>query len=226
MPEEINRVMADHLSTWLFAPTETAVANLRNEGITNGVHQVGDVMYDTFLIGSRLAPERSKILNEFTLKPKKFSLLTLHRAENTDDPARLQAILETLAGLDQAIIFPIHPRTRKKLQEEGIDLSGGALRLIDPVGYFDMVMLEMNAAAIFTDSGGVQKEAYLAEVPCITLREETEWVETVATGWNKLVGADPAVIRAAARLDWVGTKHPPLYGDGNAAGRIVAVLAG
>jgi UDP-GlcNAc3NAcA epimerase len=224
MPEEINRVVADHLSDRLFAPTETAVVNLKNEGITGGVHRVGDVMYDTFLIGSRLAPERSKILKELKLQPKEFLLLTLHRAENTDDFSRLKAILEALAGLDQTVVFPIHPRTRNKLQEAGIVLPDGALHLIDPVGYFDMVMLELNSAAVFTDSGGVQKEAYMAGVPCITLRGETEWVETVTAGWNKIVGADPALIRAAARLDWVATEHPLLYGDGNAAGKIAVVL--
>jgi UDP-GlcNAc3NAcA epimerase len=181
-------------------------------------------MYDMFLIGSRLAPERSQILKELKLQPKEFLLVTLHRAENTDDPARLQTILEALAGLDRPVIFSIHPRTRNKLQETGMDLPDGALKLIDPVGYFDMVMLEMNAAAVFTDSGGVQKEAYMAGVPCITLRSETEWVETVTAGWNKIVGADPALIRAAARLDWVAKKHPSLYGDGNAAGRIAVVL--
>jgi UDP-GlcNAc3NAcA epimerase len=225
MPEEINRIMADHVSTWLLAPTATAVRNLSAEGIITGVHLTGDVMYDAFLAVSRVARERSAILTTLRLACGKYSLLTLHRAENTDDPKRLRAIVSTLNELGQPVIFPIHPRTRAKLKEFGIHLEEKALRMIEPVGYFDMLNLELNACRIFTDSGGVQKEAYMAKVPCITLRDETEWVETVAARWNLLVGADPEAMMAAAGLDWVGSDYPSLFGDGNAAGKIVKIIS-
>ncbi len=226
MPEEINRIMADHISTWLFAPTAAAVGHLKREGITEGVSLVGDVMYDTFLFGSKLVPDRSRIVGELGLTPQSYALLTLHRAENTDDPERLGAIINTLNDAGQPIIFPVHPRTRKKLQELGDAVRTDTLRLVEPVGYFDMLNLELHAAVIFTDSGGVQKEAYMAKVPCITLRDETEWVETVEVGWNRLVGADPAAIRAALSLDWVGQKYPLLFGDGRAANKIAEQLLG
>lgn len=225
MPEEINRVMADHVSTWLLAPTETAIHNLTAEGIVKGVYLTGDVMYDAFLAASKVARERSGILTILGQTLGKYSLLTLHRAENTDDPKRLRAIIDTLNELDQPVIFPIHPRTRAKLKEFGIHLEGKALRLTEPVGYFDMLALELNACRIFTDSGGVQKEAYMAKVPCITLRDDTEWVETIAAGWNRLVGADPEAIKAAADLLWVGSDYPALFGDGNAAQKIVQIIA-
>jgi UDP-N-acetylglucosamine 2-epimerase len=226
MPEEINRILADHVSTWLFPPTATAVEHLRHEGITAGVHQVGDVMYDTFLFGSALVAERSRILESFDLGRKQYSLLTLHRAENTDDPERLTAIVNTLNETGQRIIFPVHPRTRQKLKELGAAIHTSGLTLVDPVGYFDMLNLELHAAVIFTDSGGVQKEAYMAKVPCITLRDETEWLETVTVNWNRLAGADPDAIRAALALDWVGADYPPLFGDGKAAQKIAHILAG
>lgn len=224
MPEEINRVMADHISTWLFAPTKTAVNNLKHEGITQGVHLVGDVMYDIFLPMAKIAPSKSNMLFSLCLKAKAFSLLTLHRAENTDDPERLSLIINTLNNLRQTIVFPIHPRTKAKLVEHGIVVNPETIKLIDPVGYFDMLTLELNSAMIFTDSGGVQKEAYLAQVPCITLRDETEWVETIEARWNKLVGADPDAIRDAARLNWIGNEYPKLFGDGKAAEKIIAII--
>ena len=224
MPEEINRVLTDHLATWLFAPTATAVANLSREGLTSGVDLAGDVMYDAFLLLSQQAGRYRSILETLELKPRRFALLTLHRAENTDDPARLAAILETLDTLDLPVIFPAHPRTRAKIMELGLQLAGKALRPIDPVGYFEMLNLESNAAVILTDSGGVQKEAYMAKTPCITLRDETEWVETVTACWNRLAGADPEKIRAALRLDWVGSDYPLLFGDGAAADRIATVV--
>jgi len=226
MPEEINRVMADHLATWLLAPTATAVRNLAMEGIVAGVHLTGDVMYDAFLAVSKVARERSTVLSTLHQIPGKYSLLTLHRAENTDDPKRLRTILNTLNELDQTVIFPIHPRTREKLKQFGLGPAEKALRMIEPVGYFDMLNLELNAYRIFTDSGGVQKEAYMAKVPCITLREETEWVETVEAKWNRLAGADPEAIKTASDLSWVGSDYPSLFGDGHAAGKIIQILAG
>jgi UDP-GlcNAc3NAcA epimerase len=225
MPEEINRIMADHISSWLLCPTQTAVRNLNSEGIVKGVHLTGDVMYDAFLAVSKVARERSAILATLGQTPGKYSLLTLHRAENTDDPKRLQAIVNTLNELDQPVIFPIHPRTRAKLKELGIHLEGKVLRMIDPVGYFDMLTLELNARRIFTDSGGVQKEAYMAKVPCITLRDDTEWVETIDARWNRLVGANPEAIKVAADLNWVGSDYPALFGDGNAAQKIVQTIS-
>jgi UDP-GlcNAc3NAcA epimerase len=224
MPEEINRVVADHVSAWLLAPTETAIRNLTAEGIVAGVHLTGDVMYDAFLTAAKIAQERSGILNTLGQTPGKYSLLTLHRAENTDDPNRLRSIISALHELGQPVIFPLHPRTRAKLKEHGIDIGGRLLRMIEPVGYFDMLALELNASRIFTDSGGVQKEAYMAKVPCITLRDETEWVETVDAKWNILVGADPEAIKAAFDLHWLGTGYPALFGDGNAAQKIVRII--
>jgi UDP-GlcNAc3NAcA epimerase len=224
MPEEINRVMADHISTWLFAPTKTAVKNLKNEGINQGVHLVGDVMYDIFLAMAKIAPSKSTILNTLGLKPRAFSLLTLHRAENTDNPKRISLIINTLNNLKQTIIFPIHPRTKAKLLENNIMVNPEFIKLIEPIGYFDMLNLELNSSIIFTDSGGVQKEAYMAKTPCITLRDETEWVETVDVNQNKLVGADPDAIQDAIKLNWVGNVYPEIFGDGRAAEKISAII--
>lgn len=224
MPEEINRVLTDHIASQLFAPTQTAIDNLKAEGITNGVYLTGDVMYDAFLMMIKLIPYKSTIITELQLLPKDYYLLTLHRAENTDDPAKLRAIINTLNQCDSKVIFPIHPRTRAKLIEYGLVVNKGSLELIEPVGYFDMLSLESNAAIVFTDSGGVQKEAYMAGVPCVTLRDETEWVETVDAGWNRLVGADPDSIREAVALKWLNSAHPGLFGDGRAAQRIAELL--
>lgn len=226
MPEEINRIMTDHISTFLFPPTQTAVAHLQAEGITAGVHLVGDVMYDAFRMMSQRAAANSTIIADLGLGKGEFFLLTLHRAENTDNPSRLAAIIQTINQLDRKVIFPAHPRTQAKLKEYGIKLDGKAIQWIQPVGYFDMLNLELNAGLVLTDSGGVQKEAYMAKVPCITLRDETEWVETVTAKWNCLVGADPEAIREALELKWLGTEYPQLFGDGTAAEQIAQVLAG
>lgn len=224
MPEEVNRIVADHLATWLFAPTRAAIANLTSEGISQGVYRTGDVMYDAFLRMSQRAPSRSVILNTLHLSSKEYYLLTLHRAENTDDPAKLKAILSTLSQIDQKVIFPIHPRTLAKLAEYNLSFPKGSLQLIEPVGYFDMLTLELNAAIILTDSGGVQKEAYMAKTPCITLRDETEWVETVEAHWNCLVGSEPRAIREALYLKWLGSGYPDLFGDGAAGAQIAKML--
>src|SRR5713101_2688876 len=228
MPEEINRVLTDRISDLLYCPTPTAVANLRGEGITTGVEQVGDVMYDAALFYRGRARERSRILESLQLAPGKFVLATVHRAENTDDPARLRGILAGLAAVacDSPVVLALHPRTRKILAEQGLDNMPGGVRAIDAVPYLDMIRLEEAARAIVTDSGGVQKEAFFFHVPCITLREETEWVELIESGWNRLAGAAAERIAAAVRAASVPPGAPPvLYGDGDAAGKIVESLA-
>jgi len=191
MPEEINRVLTDHASDILFAPTKAAVENLRREGISEEqIQLVGDVMYDAALYYGKKAECQSQSLNRLGLKPKEYILATIHRAENTDDPRRLRAIFEGLAEVDQEmkVVLPLHPRTRVVLVEVGLyDKVARSVCLIEPVGYLDMVMLEKNARAIATDSGGVQKEAFFHRVPCLTLREETEWVELVDLGWNCII---------------------------------------
>ena len=230
MPEETNRVVADHLSDLLFCPTAAAVDNLAREGITRGVHQVGDVMADAVLQHAEIARRRSSALAELGLKRREYALATIHRAENTDDPGRLSALL---AALDEIavgrmpVLLPLHPRTRKALDALALKPRSRRLRLVPPASYLDMLALESEARLILTDSGGVQKEAFLLAVPCLTLREETEWVETVASGWNLLVGADQArIVDGACRL----LSEPPSpfgvppYGDGHAAERIVGVL--
>jgi len=283
MPEEINRVVADHLAQLLFCPSDSSAQNLAREGLTQGIHVVGDVMADALKHAAVLAPQRSVILATLGLKPKSYCLATVHRAENTDDPERLRNILFALIeiALTQSVIFPVHPRTRQRILQLGgtfaqflshqadqasillspaannqppvfdppsPDLSHpnsdsafrfplsalaqahlrpppSALRFLDPVGYLDMIQLTHNARLVLTDSGGLQKEAYWLSVPCVTLRDETEWIETTQAGWNRLVGTDAARIIASARArDWP-TDHPVLYGDGSAARRIAECLA-
>jgi len=227
MPEELNRVVADHLSDILLCPSRTAVENLRAEGLTRGVHLVGDVMYDAVLQFTERAEERSTILKNLELESKGYLLATVHRAENTDDPARLQSIIEAFSEIEEPVVFPIHPRTRKIIAEQAGDESALAdnVRAIDAVGYLDMLMLERHARMILTDSGGVQKEAYWLGVPCVTLREETEWVETVEAGWNRLVGADAKRIVEAVKLTQpLEEARVPLYGDGQVAERCLRVL--
>jgi len=199
MPEEINRVVADHLSDLLFVPTETAIENLRREGIEKGVYLVGDIMFDALMHFSRISDAKSKILEALNLKPKEYYLATIHRAENTDNCERLKNILEALSSLDKPVIFPMHPRTKKKVEEYNLEFLIEKIQVIEPVGYLDMIQLEKNAKAVLTDSGGVQKEAFWLRVPCITLRDETEWVETVRYGWNRLVGADKEKILDAVK---------------------------
>lgn len=259
MPEEINRVLTDHAATLLFAPTQTAVDNLRREGFTNIaqsgdlfqpsqplqpvqpfplVINTGDVMYDAALFYAAKAEEHSTILQILGLTPGTYALATVHRAENTDDPTRLSAIMSALNTVAQhmPVILPLHPRTRNKLESlPGFTLSPIApgplpatapgLLPIAPVGYLDMTMLEKNAAVIATDSGGVQKEAYFHGVPCVTLRDETEWVELVDMGWNRLAVPGKADIGKTV-LDAVGVKgkEGAPYGDGNTAGKIREIL--
>lgn len=221
MPEEINRVLTDHVSDLLLCPSVTAVENLAREGIFRGVALVGDVMADAL----RLAVERAddSVLESSGVQPGSYALVTVHRAENTDDPLRLQGILTGLTLLDMPVIFPAHPRARRAIAALGWG-PPAHVRLIEPVGYLGMVALMRGARVVLTDSGGVQKEAYWLGIPCVTLRDETEWVETVTCGWNTLAGADPGRIVAAARQPYPAAPRPPLYGDGYAAERCVAAL--
>ncbi len=229
MPEEINRVLTDHASDLLFAPTEAAVQNLKREGIPEErIHLVGDVMYDAALYYGKKAERESRILERLSLQPKGYILATVHRAENTDNPARLKAILEGLAKVHREVpvVFPVHPRPRKAAELFGLGHLLESVMAIEPVGYLDMVMLEKNASLIATDSGGVQKEAFFYRVPCVTLREETEWVELVALGWNRLCPPGK-VTDLAACIDEARRTHgaeASPYGDGKASARIVRLL--
>ena len=222
MPEEVNRVLTDHASDILFCPTKTAVANLASEGIARGVHLVGDVMVDALRENLTFAQERSTAFADLDLSPGAYYLATVHRAGNTDDPVALQAIMVAFSRLEVPVIFPVHPRTRKKLAEYGIALAAN-VRIIEPLPYFDMLAVLSGARAILTDSGGVQKEAYILEVPCVTLRENTEWVETLEDGWNVLVGTDADRIVTEAKRD-VGGRHASQFGDGHATERIAALI--
>lgn len=223
MPEEINRVVADHLSDLRLCPTRTAVANLAAEGCAKGAWHVGDVMYDAALAFGDLAAAASPILRDLGLEPKRYALATVHRAENVDDPTRLGEIFRALGELarNETIVFPVHPRTRGKLAVLGPLPQG--LRALDPVSFLDMVQLEKNAHIILTDSGGVQKEAYFHGVPCVTMRDETEWTETVEAGWNRVAGADRARIVAAARDARAGRPIAD-YGQGNSAAAVLDCL--
>jgi UDP-N-acetylglucosamine 2-epimerase (non-hydrolysing) len=226
MPEEINRVLTDHVSSLLFCPTETSVRNLASEGVSKGVHLVGDVMYDSALYYSKLAEEHSTVLDRLGLHPKGYFLATIHRPQNTDNPDNLRSIIEALNELPLSTILPLHPRTKKGMVRNSILTNPSFCNLIPPVSYLDMLMLEKNARAILTDSGGVQKEAYFFEVPCITLRNETEWVETVESGWNILVGADKdRILSVIGQIDKRWPIHKNYYGDGNASDNIVKIIA-
>lgn len=222
MPEEHNRVLTDHSAEILFCPTQTAVDHLRNEGITRNVHLVGDTMVDAVLQFGSLAQQKSKILHSLKINAKEYILATAHRPYNTDDPDCLHNILNAFETIGETIIFPVHPRTRKKIAELELSMDlFERVRMIDPVGYLDMLMLERNARLILTDSGGIQKEAYFFQVPCVTMRPETEWVETVEAGWNVLVGAhSQRIVEIALTHVWPEEPPPPLFGDGRASERI------
>ena len=222
MPEEINRVLVDHASDLLLAPNEVAMRNLATEGLVGRAEQAGDIMVDALLVARKHARPAANILSMLGVPEGPYLLLTVHRASNTDDPARLRAIL---AGLDSGAIpvFPVHPRTRAILDRERIPLPTH-VHAVEPLGYLDTVALVAGATAVVTDSGGLQKEAYLLETPCITLREDTEWTETVDLGWNLLVGSDSAAIRAAIAAPPRGRTHPDVYGDGKAAGRMLDAI--
>lgn len=223
MPEEINRILTDHMSALLFCPGQAAARNLGAEGIHEGVHVVGDVMADVLSQAVPLGGSEINPLEGLGLTQGQYLLVTVHRAQNTDDPRRLRGLIEAMAALDEEVIFPVHPRTMKMLANLDV-IPGGRVRLIDPVGYADMVRLERSARMILTDSGGVQKEAYWLGIPCVTLRDETEWVETVDAGWNVVVGTDPERIIDAVRSFTLPASRPALYGDGCASARIASVL--
>ncbi len=241
MPEEINRLLTDHLCTFLFCPTNQAVRNLLKEGIKGGrsriIKNVGDVMYDSILYYSKIAEKNSPILHDLGLanpqsgiRNPQYYLATLHRAENTDDPKRLKSILRALNEIGKNIttVLPLHPRTEKMMKAYHFFREFKNIKFIEPVSYFDMLKLERNAKAILTDSGGVQKEAYWFKIPCFTLRQETEWMETVRSGWNVLTGTETRRIvkevkslpRRKPSPKWRG-----IFGDGRASQRIVQALA-
>lgn len=231
MPEEINRIVTDHLSSLLLAPTQAAMRHLASEGLGGSrCHLVGDVMYDSVRQLAPRARAESRLLDELQLSPGGYVLATIHRAENTDAPARLAALLEGLAAAARhlPVVLPIHPRVRARL---GTAHRGSAgLRLIEPVGYLDMLALEGGARLVVTDSGGVQKEAFFQRVPCLTLRRETEWTELVDAGWNRLVEPESAAVVAAAVTEALAAPRPPepatpLYGGGEAAVSVAALVA-
>lgn len=222
MPEEINRVVTDQLASLLFAPTPLAVECLAKEGISKGVYLTGDVMADAILQYQSRAEIEQSILEDQNLDSGQFYLATVHRPSNTDDSSRLANILTALAGLNLPVILPLHPRTRKLAQKFNLETLLRNLKVIEPVGYLDMLTLEKHCRAVITDSGGIQKEAYIARKPCFTLRAETEWEETVETGWNHLVTPEqliPMIANFSKPDDW-----KPLYGEGDAAKKIVDIL--
>ncbi len=230
MPEEINRILTDRISRWLFTPTETASNHLRTEGISDDqIIEVGDVMYDVALTHGGKVHADERVLKRLSLPPKNYVLVTAHRAENTDDPSRLTAIVEALKKVAESlpVIWPLHPRTRHTLEKTGnLPLGVPHLHLIEPVGYLDMVQLEKYASVIATDSGGVQKEAFFHCVPCVTLRDETEWVELVEAGWNRLAPPDEPNQLAktiVTAIDRHGENISP-YGNGSASSKIVSRL--
>ena len=223
MPEEVNRVVADHLAALLLCPTKTAAINLAREGISEGVHVVGDVMFDAFQQNLEVARKSCSIVAELGLERNGYVLLTVHRAENVDQPELLAGILRGVGDSGRRVVFPVHPRTRAAFAATGLQPAQNVM-LVHPVGYLEMLVLEENAEAIVTDSGGVQKEAYFAGRPCITLRDRTEWTETVDAGWNVIVGTDAtAIARAIRDFRPQGTRRE-LFGDGRAAERVVEAL--
>jgi len=223
MPEEHNRVLTDHCADLLFCPTQTAVNQLKAEGITRGVHRIGDVMYDAYLYNTEVAEKHSTILKDNNLLDSGYLLVTLHRPYNVDYKDRLSGILDALGNSGETVVFPVHPRTRKQIAEFGLKPASN-IRLLDPVSYLDMVKLERYCRMILTDSGGVQKEAYICDIPCVTLRPETEWIETVEAGWNRTVGADPDAIIEAVSEKWWSDERKSIFGDGHAAEGMVVVI--
>jgi UDP-N-acetylglucosamine 2-epimerase len=226
MPEELNRVLADHASDLLFCSTPTAVDNLRNENVLGQVHLVGDVMADVALTFLPVAEERSTALEDNGVEPGEYALMTVHRAANVDPPERLELVVELAERLPLPAVFPVHPRTRARLRAAGLEERlEAAVKVTPPLGYLDFLKLASHARVLLTDSGGVQKEAYLMGTPCVTLRDTTEWVETVEHGWNVLVDLDVDAALAAIERPIPPGERPELYGGGHAADRICSVLA-
>lgn len=224
MPEEINRVVTDHVSTLLFCPTSNALKNLKKEGVTKGAFFVGDVMLDVFKAGIRKIGQ--KIIKKLKLIPREYMLLTIHRQENTNDSKVLIRMLRSLNECGNKIVFPVHPRTNSILikRPEYYKNTLGNLIFIKPVSYTEMLALESNAKMILTDSGGVQKEAYFFKVPCLTLRRETEWIETLGDGWNKTIGFEPKSIKCALEFNKLSFNQKPLFGGGHSARSIVKII--
>jgi|TARA_B100002003_G_scaffold238652_1_gene257148 UDP-N-acetylglucosamine 2-epimerase len=223
MPEEINRILTDTISKYLFCPTTVSVENLNKEGIINGVHLTGDVMVDSLFHFTAIAETKSDILEKLNLNSNKYGLMTIHRPSNADDRKKLSKLLNVLNQSPIPLIFPIHPRTRKLLSEFDFK-SHKTIQPTNPLGYLDMLLLEKNAQVILTDSGGIQKEAYLQKVPCLTLRPETEWVETVEDGWNTLVNEKYDELPDLIKSPPVPKQWISHYGKGNAAGKITSIL--
>jgi UDP-GlcNAc3NAcA epimerase len=228
MPEEINRVVVDHISNLLFAPTKTAISNLHNEGISKYVYNVGDVMYDSLLQKIDLIRNNRDILDEFELDPQNYFVVTLHRSENTENIQNLKNILQAMSESNKQFIFPIHPRTKKFIDYYSLASllnESDNIRIIKPLGYLNFLRILQGANKILTDSGGIQKQAFMLKIPCITLRENTEWVETVETGWNVLVGTDKDKIKEMISGFKPKGEHTDLYGDGFASKKISEILA-
>jgi UDP-GlcNAc3NAcA epimerase len=226
MPEEINRIVTDHISNLLFCPTKTAIDNLAKEGITQGVYLVGDVMVDALMHNAEIAERKSPIIKKLGLKKGCYYVATIHRPGNTDNQKNLTSIIEALRESEKTVVFPVHPRTKKYLHEYGLlDSLSENIRLIDPLGYIDMLLLLKHAKKILTDSGGIQKEAYVLGVPCITMRENTEWIETLTGGWNVLVGADKDKISTALLADIKTNTDNSVFGKGDAVSNIARIIS-
>jgi UDP-N-acetylglucosamine 2-epimerase (non-hydrolysing) len=227
MPEEINRIVTDHVSDFLLCPTQTAMDNLAQEGIRKGRYMVGDVMVDALLHNAKIAEKKSQIIHTLKLSKGDYYVATVHRPGNTDEKKNLTAITDAFRESGKTVVFPVHPRTRKYLHSFGLwDSLGGNIRCIDPLGYLDMLHLMKHARKILTDSGGIQKEAYVMGVPCITLRENTEWIETLVGGWNVLVGADKDKILAAILAEVRTSIDNTVFGKGDSAEKIVLAVTG
>ncbi|MCJ7690780.1 MAG: UDP-N-acetylglucosamine 2-epimerase (non-hydrolyzing) [Clostridiaceae bacterium] len=223
MPEEQNRILTDHLSKFLFIPTLSAQNNLQHEGITKGVYNIGDVMYDGILHFKEIANKKSSIISKLKLNDKEFFLCTIHRAENTNSIERLGSIISALNDSGEKCILPLHPRTKSYIKDYGLKFSDN-IEIIEPLGYLDMIQLEMHCKKIITDSGGVQKEAFFMGKPCITLRDETEWIETVENGWNIIVGTNKEKIIDAIREFSPSRKQDNIFGDGDASTKILNII--
>ena len=224
MPEEQNRILTDHVSKYLFVPTTSAIKNLSYEGITKNVHNVGDVMFDAILNFTEISKEKSKIMERLCLVKGEYILTTIHRAENTNDINRLRSIIEALNESQQKIILPLHPRTKKFINDYGLIFSK-SIKVIDPVGYLDMISLEVHCKKIITDSGGVQKEAFFMNKPCVTIRDETEWIETVENGLNIIAGTDKAKILDCIFNFMPNNPQQSIFGDGNATEKILKIIS-
>lgn len=223
IPEEINRILVDHLSSLLFCSTEEAVVNLKKEGIRSGIYLVGDIMYDSF---KKLLPEADKklsLLGKYKLKPKDYYFMTVHRAENTEDGEKINFIFKAVKALEKKVIFPAHPRTNKLIKDINLRIPSN-LKLIKPLSYLESIFLLKGAKGVLTDSGGLQKEAYFLKVPCFTLRNETEWTETVKSRWNHLVGTDPVKIVSSINKWKKPKKYNLFYGNGNASDKIFKAI--